>query len=850
MSGDHSTLLAKSFLLSATLAVVGIQWIGNTFAQITEPEFPSTTQTGPRFNAPIYQERVELNWLENDSAAWYRLHVGRNSYRYRWVDPEASEVRDAFDHEKLAAALREAGCDANAENLELRQLKFSADGRQVEFVFARKLWRLDCQTAVLHEVGEAAAQSGASGDMPPLQQWRRSRDSSERIDVHFDNRLGEKLLLFWVDSRGGIHDYGEIGPKQARPMSTYAGHAWLIRDEQGNNRAAFVAERAGATAIIDESTPLPTAPPFGAPRNRFRRGSSNRSPDERWQVEFENDNVVLMEVASGQRTPLTTDGEPSNRYGGNVWWSPDSRKFVILRTEPGENRQITMVDSRPDDQLQPKLVTVPYAKPGDKLDHPRPYLCDVESKTASPVDDSLFPNPYEVSRFDWRSNSRGFRFVYNQRGHQVLRVLEVDAETAQVRAIVDETSPTFINYSQKFYLEFLDDSDELIWMTERSGWNHLVLIEQSSGRVKRELTSGEWVVRSVERLDRDNRTLLVVASGMVPQEDVYHEHLLRVPLDDGPITRLTDGDGTHRWEFSPTGRWLIDRFSRVDSAPITELRNAETGAWVARLAAGDWSELWEQGWRPPERFVAKGRDDLTDIYGIIVRPTHFESGKRYPVLEYIYAGPQSSFVPKAFSRNNQLAEMAELGFIAVQIDGMGTSHRSKAFHDVCWKNLGDSGFPDRIKWIRAAAELRPEMDLSRGVGIWGGSAGGQSALRAVLAHGDFYTAAAADCGCHDNRMDKIWWNEQWMGWPIGPHYEEQSNVTQAHRLQGSLLLMVGELDTNVDPASTMQVVDALIRANKDFELIVFPGMGHGAGGSPYGKRRTQQFFRKHFLWER
>jgi dipeptidyl aminopeptidase/acylaminoacyl peptidase len=203
-------------------------------------------------------------------------------------------------------------------------------------------------------------------------------------------------------------------------------------------------------------------------------------------------------------------------------------------------------------------------------------------------------------------------------------------------------------------------------------------------------------------------------------------------------------------------------------------------------------------------------------------------------------------VPKRFGLSARQRVLAELGFLVVQIDGMGTSHRSKAFHDVCWKNLGDSGFPDRILWMKAAAATRPEMDLTR-VGIYGGSAGGQSTLRALLAHGDFYKAGAADCGCHDNRMDKVWWNELWMGHPVGPHYAEQSNVTRAHRLTGKLLLTVGELDRNVDPASTMQVVDALIKADKDFELIVFPGAGHGIGESPYGVRRRADFFVRHLL---
>jgi dipeptidyl aminopeptidase/acylaminoacyl peptidase len=244
--------------------------------------------------------------------------------------------------------------------------------------------------------------------------------------------------------------------------------------------------------------------------------------------------------------------------------------------------------------------------------------------------------------------------------------------------------------------------------------------------------------------------------------------------------------------------------------------------------------------------VALGRDGITPIYGIIHRPAGFDPDKRYPVIESIYAGPHGAHVPKSFRTTYGQQRLTDLGFIVVQIDGMGTNWRSKAFHDVCWKNLGDAGFPDRIRWIRAAAQRYPYLDIRR-VGIYGGSAGGQNALRALLAHGDFYQVAVADCGCHDNRMDKIWWNEQWMGWPVGPHYIEQSNVTQAHRLQGKLLLMVGELDRNVDPASTMQVVKALIKADKDFDMLVIPGAGHGAAGTAYGRRRLQDFFVEHLL---
>jgi dipeptidyl-peptidase-4 len=277
---------------------------------------------------------------------------------------------------------------------------------------------------------------------------------------------------------------------------------------------------------------------------------------------------------------------------------------------------------------------------------------------------------------------------------------------------------------------------------------------------------------------------------------------------------------------------------------LHELRRTSDGKKIAELERADDSKLRAEGWRAPERFVAKGRDGLSDIHGIILRPTDCDPAKKYPVIEKIYAGPHGHFVPKSFFAYQPMLELVEEGFIMVQIDGMGTNFRSKAFHDVCWKNLKDSGFPDRILWLKATADKHPEFDLTR-VGIYGGSAGGQSTLAGMLFHPDFYKVGVADCGCHDNRMDKIWWNEAWMGWPIDDAYADNSNVTHAAKLQGKLLLTVGELDRNVDPASTMQVVDALIKADKDFDMIVVPGANHGIGESPYMNRRRTQYFIEH-----
>lgn len=603
--------------------------------------------------------------------------------------------------------------------------------------------------------------------------------------------------------------------------------------------------------IKSDDAVLPGAPtgrqrPGQAQGRPGRSGVSSISPDKRWEVVIRDFNVVLRDVQANTENALTTDGAKTDRYEMPVHWAPDSSRFVVMKTVPAQEHKVYTVESSPKDQLQPKLHTLDYLKPGDQIAHPRPRLFDVAARKETPVAEELFPTPWEITEIEWEPDSGRFTFLYNQRGHQVVRLIAIDAKNGQATAIIDEQAKTFIDWTNKVYLHKILATNEAVWMSERDGWCHLYLYDTATGMVKNQITKGEWVVRGVDRVDDEKRQIWFRAGGIRPGKDPYYVHYARVNFDGTGLTLLTDGDGTHRATFSPDNRFLVDTYSRVDMPPVTEVRSAIDGKKVLDLERGDASALIATAWKSPERFVAKARDGTTDIYGVIVRPSNFDSSRKYPVVEQIYAGPQGAFVPKAFTSASGLQSMAELGFIVVQIDGMGTNYRSKAFHDVCWKNLADAGFPDRILWMKAAAAKYPYMDLTR-VGIYGGSAGGQNALGGLLLHGDFYKVGVADCGCHDNRMDKVWWNEQWMGWPVGPHYAEQSNVTLAPRLSGKLLLMVGELDTNVDPASTMQVVNALVKANKDFDLLVLPGAGHGVAGNPYGRRKERDFLVRNLL---
>ncbi len=592
---------------------------------------------------------------------------------------------------------------------------------------------------------------------------------------------------------------------------------------------------------IQKEHPVQGEPPQNRNYVQPSGGGTLKSPDGTWTAFIRDDNVWLSSKKTGE-FQISYDAAPGEPYV-SLMWSPDSRKLAGLRERRVNTRQISLIESRPKDSIHARIRTINYAKPGDLLCQRAPTLFLPNERRQVPLTLGDCDNQYDFLLNCWLPDSSAFTFTYTRRGFQVYRYGAIDATTGNFRTLAEEASDKFV-FTQKMRHWWLKDGKRFLWISRRDGWKHLYLVSTVDGS-QRQLTHGPWNVRHVLRINEEKQRLLLLANGFnaAQGEDPYNMHLLSLDLASGACRDLTPENATHCVCVNPAGTFFTDYYCRPDLAPRFVLRAARDGRIVHAFPAVNVSALATADFPKAEVFHAKGRDGTTDIWGTIWRPLNFNPSNRYPVVEYIYAGPHDAHVPKTFPINPPRGTpLLARGFVVVQIDGMGTDHRSRAFHEVCWRNLKDAGFPDRIPWIKAAASTRPWMDLSR-MGIYGYSAGGQNALAALLFHNDFYKAAVALCGCHDNRVDKVWWNEQWMGYPLGPWYAESSNVVNAHRLKGDLFIINGEIDDNVDPISSLQVVDALVKANKDFEQLYLPGFGHNLG-SDYITHRIVDFFRR------
>ncbi|MFL5342899.1 MAG: prolyl oligopeptidase family serine peptidase [Gemmataceae bacterium] len=766
-----------------------------------------------------YKLTLTPHWFADGTRFWYRNDLQGGTKEFIVVDAEKGIRKPAFDHAKLTAGLSlAADHEFKADRLPFDDIEFRDNIKFAEttvwFRVGGVRWECDLES---YECKKA---------WPKTEQPTAVSELIEAMVGSVESGPGEEPLPRPLPEAGrGDHlGLGFAPPELSRPSRL-------------DPRAAMVAPpRFGegtGEGFFDFTSLQPLA----------ERPREVRAPDRKWTAFVREGNVFVR--GDGADIPLSQDGKPGYAYE-IFGWSPDSKALVAARVEPGDRKEVYTIESSPRGGGRAKLNTRQYPLPGDKFTAYELWVFDPAAKTATKV---------ETERVDfgrpglrWLKDGRHFTYWKTDRGHQRFRVIEVDSHTGKTRHIIDEKTDTFIWTAHREALDraklpivtYLNDEGELLYASERDGWRHLYLIDAKAGKIKNQITRGEWVVRGLDVVDEQKRQIWFRASGKNSEQDPYFVHHYRVNFDGTELMALTEGNGTHTVQFSPDRKYLVDTWSRVDSPPVHELRRCADGKLVCELEKADISELRTAGWKPPEVFVSKGRDGKTDIWGIISRPANLDPAKKYPVVEYIYAGPHDSFLPKAFSPVSRFRALTELGFIVVQMDGMGTANRSKAFHDVCWHNLKDAGFPDRILWHQAVAKKYPYYDTSR-VGIYGTSAGGQSSTGALLFHGDFYKAAVSACGCHDNRMDKASWNEQWMGYPVGPQYAECSNIDNAHRLRGKLLLIVGELDTNVPPESTFRLVDALIKAGKDFDLLVVPGMGHSDGGV-YGRRRLQDFF--------
>jgi dipeptidyl aminopeptidase/acylaminoacyl peptidase len=591
-------------------------------------------------------------------------------------------------------------------------------------------------------------------------------------------------------------------------------------------------------ASRDEDDDNPQQPP---PNTRFgQRPTEWNSPDGKWTAAIKDFNIILKSRTTDRVVTLTTNGKDGNAYTF-ASWSPDSKTLMVLRTEAAEQKKAYVINSVPQGAFRPTLDERNYRLPGDKLDAHEIWLLYVEDR--KPVQIEFEKIDFGGVRPTWKKDNSAFFFTRMHRDYQRARLIEVNATTGKSRQVYEEKCDTrFVR--AKMHSTYVNDGEEIVWASERDGWNHLYLIDGKTGAVKNQITRGNWVVRSVDQVDDKKRVVWFSASGKNDHQDPHLIQEYRVNLDGSDLVALTEADANHTAAYSPDRKYVIDSYSRVDLPPVHELRTAD-GKRVMELEKSDIAALTKTGWRAPEPFEAKGRDGKTEIWGVVFRPSYLREDKKYPVIENIYAGPWTASAPKSFRAGSAQQALAELGFIVVQIDGMGLPTRSKAFHDASHQNHADAGLPDRIAWLKALAAKYPYVDLER-VGIYGHSGGGYSSLRALLDYPDFYKVAVSSSGNHDPRGYDFSYTEQWMG-PLGKHYEAQSNVTDAHKLKGKLLLMTGESDTNVYPSlHTWKVVDALIRADKDFDLLVLPGRNHGVE-SAYVTRKRYDFFVKHLL---
>jgi dipeptidyl-peptidase 4 len=726
---------------------------------------------------------VAPNWLP-DERLWYRSTTAAGT-EFILVDPVTRTREPVFDHVKLAAALSAAaGEPYQPRQLPFQSIDLSEDGASVSFELDNRRWTCNVDGQKCEATGQAAGGRGVAA-----------------------GALGAGAR----GGRGGGRGAGGTGPSSSdgKPLSV--------------------------------------------------------SPDGKRAVFVRDWNLWLRDMTTSAERALTTDGVKYFGYATDnagwrssdravVLWSPDSRRVATFQQDERDVGEMYLVTTPVNPPGHPALRVSKYPLPGDKA-VAMLHRVIIDADTARVVRLQMPPDYHRATLDDdvsvrdmqWSPDGERLAFISTSRDHKqaVLRV--ADAANGTVRAVVDETVRT--QYESRVGCQVLWATNEVIWYSERDNWGHLYLYDFVNGMLKQQITSGDGPVMQIVRLDEKSRTIWFTAQGREKGEDPYFRHVYRVGLDGKNYVSLTPDVGDHTVQLSPSGRHLVDTYSQPDVPPVVVLRDGN-GRLLVKLEQADISKLLATGWKPPVPITMKANDGKTDIYGLLFRPTNFDPANKYPIVNNVYPGPQSgSTGSRSFSaaRGDRQA-LAELGFIVVTIDGTGTPGRSKAFQDAYYGAMGrDNTIPDQIAGMKQLAQQYPWIDLDH-AGIWGHSGGGFATTTAMFRFPDFFKAGIAESGNHDLRVHEDDWGERYQGLlvrnPDGTdNYDAEANQNFAKNLKGRLLLAHGTMDTNVPPYQTLMIVDALIKANKDFDLLLLPNQGHNYGSaSAYMMRRRWDFF--------
>ncbi|TFH28056.1 MAG: S9 family peptidase [Bacteroidia bacterium] len=598
------------------------------------------------------------------------------------------------------------------------------------------------------------------------------------------------------------------------------------------------------------------------------------SPDGKYVAFIRDWNLWIKEVSTGTEKALTTDGIENFGYATDnagwkhsdrpiLSWSPDSKKIATFQQDQRHVSNMYLVKTQVG---APELMEWKYPLPGDQ-DIIRIYRViidisgdseivrlklDADARRGTLCDDISCEGGFDDVA--WSEDSKKLVFVSTSRDHKQENVRIADCETGEVKEIFEETVATqFESGQETINWKYLSKTNEIIWYSERSDWGHLYLYDAKTGTLKHQITSGDYVVREVRKVDQKNRVIYFVGSGKEANQNPYYRHLYRVDFSGENLTLLTPAEGDHSVQFSPDGNYFIDSYSQTDVPPVHEVRNTK-GDLIALLEKTDISRLMASGWKPPTPFTVRSADDRWDLYGLMYTPTKSVEGVKYPVVVNIYPGPQGGSVGSwsfGTGRSDNQA-LAELGFVVVALEGSCNPNRSKSFHDACYGNMGDNTLPDQVSGLKQLKERYDFLDLEK-VGIWGHSGGGFATAAAMFKYPDFFKVGISESGNHDNRNYEDDWGERYIGLEIKDengvsNYEHQANQVFAKDLKGKLLIIHGGMDDNVPPYNSYLLVDALIKANKDFDFLMLPNARHGYGrDSYYIMRRRWDYFVRNLL---